>query len=38
MKKFLELKVYRNKRTGQAIVMLPKKKQKKIPNTVKVKW
>lgn len=36
--KFLELKVYRNKKTGQATVMLPKKKLKKIPKKIKVKW
>ena len=37
--RFLKLKVYRNKKTGQALVMLPKKKMKKIPKEIKiVKW
>jgi len=35
---FLMLKVYRNKRTGQSTVLLPKKKLKKIPKEVKVSW
>ncbi len=35
--KFLELKVYTNKRNGQSIVLLPKKMSKKIPKKVKVK-
>jgi len=35
---FLQLKVYKNKKTGQAIVMLPKKNMKKIPSKVNVKW
>ena len=35
----LDLKVYRNKRTGQATVILPKKKSKKeIPDRVKIIW
>ena len=37
-KKILVLKVYRNKRTGQATVVLPKKKFRKIPRNVKVRW
>ena len=38
-KEFLNLKVYKNKKTGQASVLLPKKKSKKIPNKIKVlKW
>lgn len=37
MKKFLELKVYHNKRTGQASVLLPKKViGKKMPKKVKI--
>jgi len=36
--RFLKLKVYKNKKTGQALVMLPKKKMRKIPDRVKVKW
>jgi len=38
---FMRLKVFVNKRTGQAIIMLPKKKLKKIPKFVDVrssKW
>lgn len=36
---FLDLKVYRNKKTGQAIVMLPKKNIKSPPKKVRVlKW
>ena len=35
--KFIELKVYKNKRNGQAIVLLPKKNKKKIPDKIKVK-
>lgn len=38
MKNFLELKVYKNKKTGQSLVMLPKKKIKKIPKSVRVSW
>ncbi len=37
-KKFLSLKVYKNKTTGQAVVMLPKKKMKEIPKKVDIKW
>ncbi len=37
-KKFLDLKVYKNKRTGQASVLLPKKKFKKIPKKVRLIW
>jgi len=37
-KKFLELKVYKNKRTGQASVLLPKKKLKNIPKKIKIQW
>lgn len=37
-KKFLELKVFRNKRTGQASVILPKRKIKVIPKKVKMEW
>ena len=36
-KKEITLKVYTNKRTGQAVVMLPKKKMK-IPKVVKIRW
>ena len=35
--KFIELKVYKNKRNGQAVVILPKKNSKKIPKVIKVK-
>jgi len=35
---FLELKVHKNKKTGQALVMLPKKKMKKIPKKIKIIW
>ena len=40
LKKFLDLKVYKNKKTGQASVLLPKRKLKKIPKSVRleVKW
>jgi len=37
-KKLLDLKVYLNKRTGQASVLLPKKKIKVVPKKVKVSW
>jgi len=37
-KKFLELKVYMNKRTGQATVILPKKQFIKVPSKVKITW
>lgn len=37
-KKFLDLKVYRNKKNGQATVILPKKILKKIPKRVRVTW
>ena len=37
--RFLELKVYQNKKTGQNLIMLPKKKLGKIPKKIKVlKW
>jgi|TARA_B100001971_G_C18044482_1_gene459432 hypothetical protein len=36
--KIIELKVYRNKKTGQALVMLPKKKLKVIPKKIKIGW
>jgi len=36
--KVLTLKVYKNKRTGQASVLIPKKKFKSIPKEVKVRW
>jgi len=36
--KMLELKVYMNKRTGQATVVLPKKKFIKVPTKVKITW
>jgi len=38
--KFLDLKVYKNKKTGQASVLLPKKKIKDIPKKVRLelKW
>lgn len=38
--KFINLKVYTNKRTGQSLVMLPKKAfgDKIKPKEVKVKW
>lgn len=35
---FLKLKVYRNKTTGQASIVLPKKKVKVIPKKVRVSW
>ena len=35
---FLDLKVYKNKKTGQGMIMLPKKKFKEIPDKVKIKW
>jgi len=38
VKRFVELKVYKNKKTGQSLVMLPKRKIKKIPNKIKVIW
>ena len=38
MTKYLVLKVYTNKRTGQASVLIPKKIKKKIPKEVKVTW
>ena len=38
-KSFLDLKVYRNKKTGQASVLLPKRRLRKIPDKVRVmKW
>ena len=37
-KRFLDLKVYYNKKTGQGTVLLPKKKIKSKPKTVKIKW
>jgi hypothetical protein len=37
-KKILELKVYKNKKNGQALVVLPKKKLGKIPKKVKISW
>jgi len=37
--RFLKLKVYKNKRTGQNLIMLPKKKLGKVPKIIKVlKW
>ncbi len=37
--RFLELKVYKNKKTGQNTIMLPKKKLGKVPKKIKVlKW
>ena len=36
--RFLDLKVYTNKKTGQGTVLLPKKKFKTIPRRVKVIW
>jgi hypothetical protein len=35
---FLELKVYKNKKTGQASVLLPKRKMKTVPSRVKIAW
>ena len=35
-KKFFDLKVYRNKKNGQGIILLPKKKIKKLPKKVRV--
>jgi len=32
------LKVYRNKRTGQASVLLPKRKIRDIPKRVRIVW
>ena len=37
-KNFLELKVYKNKRTGQSTVILPKKKIKGDLKKVRVTW
>ncbi len=37
-KKFLNLKVYENKRNGQGIVLLPRKKYDKMPKSVKIIW
>lgn len=37
-KRKLNLKVYRNKKTGQASVILPKKKFKILPKRIKVSW
>lgn len=37
-KKFLDLKVYKNSKTGQAMVVLPKKKLDKIPKVVRLIW
>jgi hypothetical protein len=37
-KKYVGLKVFVNKRNGQATVILPKKKIKKIPKRVMVRW
>lgn len=37
-KKFLTLKVYKNKKTGQASVLIPKKKFKIIPKEVRIVW
>ena len=37
--RFLKLKVYKNKKTGQNLVMIPKKKLGKVPKEVKIlKW
>ena len=37
--KFMDLKVYKNKKTGQASVILPKKNLKDIPKSVRLlKW
>ena len=36
--KSFDLKVYKNKRTGQLTILLPKKKMKRIPKKVKVTW
>lgn len=38
-KKSMYLKVYKNKKNGQGIVLLPKKKMPKIiPNKIKISW
>lgn len=37
-KKTLDLRVFKNKRTGQASVVLPKRKMKIIPKHVRVSW
>lgn len=38
-RKYLELKVYHNKKNGQSIVLLPKKKMgNDIPKKVKITW
>ncbi len=37
-KKHLDLKVHKNKRTGQNLIMLPKRKMKVIPNKVRITW
>ncbi len=37
--RFLELKVYKNKKTGQNLVMIPKKKLGEVPKKIKIlKW
>jgi len=35
---FIKLKVYKNSRNGQSLVILPKRKLKKIPKKIWVKW
>lgn len=37
-KKFLDLKVYKNKKNGQGMVLLPKRKMRKTPKTVRILW
>ena len=39
IEKFIDLKVYKNKKTGQASVVLPKKRTGEMPKKVRVlKW
>lgn len=38
IRRSLVLKVYKNKKTGQALVMLPKKKMKLVPSKVNISW
>lgn len=36
--KILKLKVFKNKRTGQASIVLPKRVIKRIPRKMEVRW
>lgn len=37
-KSFLDLKVYTNKKNGQSLVLLPKRKMGKTPDKIRVSW